>query len=65
MSALVSPDEQRLLYVGSSRAKDLLNIAMLEDVDSNDMADFIRELAPDRNVPKNKKGLKRLLDVTC
>lgn len=64
MSLLTKPDYKRLLYVGSSRAKKLLNIAMLEDVDSSSMGDFIRDLAPDRNVPKNKKGLKRLLNIS-
>lgn len=64
MSSLASPENRRLLYVGSSRAKSLLNIAMLEDVESGDMGDFIRSLAPGRNVPKNKKGLKRLLNIS-
>lgn len=64
MSSIASPENRRLLYVGSSRAKSLLNIAMLEDVESGDTGDFIRSLAPGRNVPKNKKGLKRLLNIS-
>ena len=64
MSALMNEDNRRLLYVGSSRAKNVLNIAMLEDIEENDMGDFLRSIAPNRNVPKNKKGLKRLLNVT-
>lgn len=64
MSALAYPENRRLLYVGSSRAKNLLNIAMLEDIEKGDMGDFLRAIAPGRNVPKNKKGLKRLLSVT-
>lgn len=64
MSALADAGNRRLLYVGSSRARSLLNIAMLEDVDSGDIGDFIRAIAPGRNVPKNKKGLKRLLNIS-
>lgn len=64
MSALIFPENRRLLYVGTSRAKNLLNIAMLEDVENSDMGDFLRNIAPGRNIPKNKKGLKRLLNVT-
>lgn len=64
MSSLAMPENRRLLYVGSSRAKNLLNIAMYEDVESEDMGHFIRSLGPGRNVPKNKKGLKRLLNVS-
>ena len=64
MSALTVPENRRLLYTGSSRAKNLLNIAMLEDIDTNDYGDYLRSIAPGRNVPKNKKGLKRLLNVS-
>lgn len=63
MSGLISNEQKKLLYVGSSRAKSFLNIAMKEDVNTNDMGDYMRNLAPERNVPKNKKGLKRLLNV--
>ncbi len=63
LSALISQEQKKLLYVGCSRAKSLLNIAMKEDVATSDMGDYIRNLAPNRNVPKNKKGLKRLLNV--
>ena len=64
MTSLMIPGNRRLLYVGTSRAKNLLNIAMLEDVESDKMGDFLRSIAPQRNVPKNKKGLKRLLNIT-
>lgn len=64
MLSLTVAENRRLLYVGSSRAKSLLNIAMLEDVEKNAMGDYIRSLAPERNIPKNKKGLKRLLNIS-
>lgn len=64
LSTLSLPENRRLLYVGASRAKNLLNIALLEDVESGDMGELMRRLAPGRNVPKNKKGLKRLLNIT-
>lgn len=63
MSALTDPENRRLLYTGSSRAKSLLNIAMLEDIETSGYGDYLRSVAPGRNVPKNKKGLKRLLNV--
>ena len=64
MSALKNPENRRLLYTGSSRAKNLLNIAMLEDIEIGEYGDYLRNIAPGRNVPKNKKGLKRVLNVT-
>ena len=64
MSALVQPENRRLLYTGTSRAKNLLNIAMLEDVKAGDYGDYLRTIALGRNVPKNKKGLKRLFNIT-
>ena len=64
MSALMNPEDRRLLYTGSSRAKNLLNIAMLEDIETGDYGDYLRSIAPGRNVPKNKKGLKRILNIT-
>ena len=64
LSGLAFPEYRRLLYVGSSRAKNLLKIAMLEDVETGDMGTLVREIAPGRNVPKNKRGLKRLLNMT-
>ena len=64
MSALVNPENRRLLYTGTSRAKNLLNIAMLEDVETGEYGDYLRTIAPGRNVPKNKKGLKRLLNIS-
>lgn len=63
LSSLAKPENRRLLYVGSSRAKNLLGIAMLEDVERQDFGSLIRAIAPDRNVPKNKKGLKRLFQM--
>ena len=64
MSALTDAEDRRLLYTGFSRAKNLLNIAMLEDIETDDYGDYLRSIAPGRNVPKNKKGLKRLLNVS-
>lgn len=64
MSALTNPENRRLLYTGASRAKNLLYIAMLEDVELSDYGDYLRNIAPGRNLPKNKKGFKRLLHVT-
>lgn len=63
MLAMLNEENKRLLYVGSSRARNILNIAMIEDIDNSDMGDYLRSLAPDRNMPKNKKGFKRLLSV--
>lgn len=63
MSSLGNHESRRLLYVGASRAKHLLNIAMLDDVESSEMGDLMKTIAPGRNVPKNKRGLKRLLNI--
>lgn len=63
MSELSKPEIRRLVYVGCSRAKYLLSIATLEDLDSNEFGDFLRQMNPLRNVPKNKKGFSRLLNV--
>lgn len=52
---------KRLHYVGYSRAKNLLGISMLEDVERSGMGDLLGALAPGRNVPRSKRGLKRLL----
>lgn len=64
MSAFISYENRRLLYVGASRAKNLLNIALLEDIKSNEMGNFLQIIAPDRHIPNNKKGLKRLWNIT-
>lgn len=64
LSSLAQPESRRLLYVGSSRAKNLLYIALLDDVDSSEMDDLMKSIAPGRSVPKNKKGLKRLLNIS-
>lgn len=64
ISSLISKESRRLLYVGASRAKHILNIAMIEDVEIADMKNIIETFAPDRNIPKNKNGLKRLLNIS-
>ena len=63
ISSLILEESRRLLYVGASRAKYILNIAMVEDVKSDDMKNIIENFAPNRNIPKNKNGLKRLLKM--
>lgn len=63
LTSLTNPEKQRLVYVGCSRAKHLLKIAILEDLDSENFGDCLRKINPTRNVPKNKKGLGRLLNV--
>ncbi len=63
ISALAYPENQRLVYVGCSRAKHLLKIAILEDIDREDYGNYLRKINSKRNVPKNKKGLGRLLNV--
>lgn len=60
---LIKPENKRLLYVGSSRAKYFLEMACLEDVESSDMGEYLRNLNEHRNVPKNKKGFGRLLNL--
>ena len=52
-----------MFYVGASRAKNYLEIAMIQDIDDSDMGDYIRCLNPNRVLPKNQKGLKRLFSV--
>ena len=64
LSSLAQPESRRLLYVGSSRAKNLLYIALLDDVDSSEMDDLMKSIAPGRSVKKKKKGLKRLLNIS-
>lgn len=63
MLSLRNAEVRRLLYVGASRAKNLLHIAMLEDAGRADMATVINGIASGRSVPKNKRGLKRLLKI--
>lgn len=64
LSSLKFPEQQRLMYVGCSRAKNMLNIAMIDDTnDLHDMGTILKAINPNRNMPKNKKGLKRLLNV--
>ena len=64
MLALKDLENRRLLYTGSSRAKNYLRLAFLEDIESDDYGNYLRTIAPDRSVPKNKKGLKRLLNIS-
>ena len=59
--SLTKEEYRRLLYVGSSRARHLLGIAMLEDADGDDMAGVIAGINPDSAAPRNRRGLKRLL----
>ena len=63
MIGLKSDEDKRLLYVGASRAKNYLEIAMNQDVSDSDIGEYIRALNPNRVLPKNKKGLKRLFNV--
>ena len=63
MIGLKADEYKRLIYVGASRAKNYLEIAMIQDIDEDDMGDYIRCLNPNRILPKNKKGLKRLFSV--
>lgn len=64
MAGLMEAENRRLLYTGTSRARNLLNIAMLEDVSQGEYGDYLRTIAPGRSVPKNKKGLKRVLNMS-
>ena len=63
MIGLKSDADRRILYVGASRAKNYLEIAMIQDIADVDMGDYVRCLNPNRVLPKNKKGLKRLFSV--
>jgi len=63
MKALLQKEHRRLLYVGASRARSVLSIAMLEDVPSEEMGSYIHSLSPERTIPRNKRGIKRLFGV--
>ena len=63
MIGLKADEYKRLIYVGASRARNYLEIAMIQDIADVDMGDYIRCLNPNRVLPKNKKGLKRLFSV--
>ena len=63
MIGLKADEYTRLIYVGASRAKNYLEIAMIQDIDEDDMGDYIKCLNPNRVLPKNNKGLKRLFNV--
>lgn len=54
---LVYPENKRLVYVGSSRAKYFLEIAFLEDVENNELGDYLNKLNEHRNVPKIERDL--------
>lgn len=64
MLSLRKAGSRRLLYVGASRAKVLLQIAMLEDAHSDDITSVIKGINPDSGAPKNKRGLKKLLRLS-
>lgn len=63
MIGLKSEEDRRLLYVGVSRAKNYLEIAMNQDIADSELGDYLHALNPNRSLPRNKKGLKRLLNV--
>lgn len=63
MLELRKAENRRLLYVGSSRARHLLAVAMLEDASRDDIAQIMAGINPDSGAPKNKRGLKRLLKM--
>ena len=54
---------KRLLYVGCSRARYILELAILEDIMASEYSNCLRAIDPSRNVPKNRKGLERLFNV--
>lgn len=64
ISALTTPEKQRLTYVGCSRAKHLLHLAITNDTGQNDIGYCLKQINPTRNVPKNIKGLGRLLNIS-
>lgn len=45
------------------RAKNYLEIAMNQDIADSELGDYLHALNPNRSLPRNKKGLKRLLNV--
>ncbi|HCS74061.1 MAG TPA: hypothetical protein DIW17_09315 [Clostridiales bacterium] len=61
--SLINPEKQRLVYIGCSRAKHLLKLAIYEDIRKDEYGDCLRRINSERNVPKNQKGLGRLLNV--
>lgn len=63
IKSLTDSEKQRLAYVGCSRARHLLKIAIMNDTDQKAFGDCLRKINTSRNVPKNKKGLGRLLNV--
>jgi DNA helicase IV len=63
LKSFASSDKRRLAYVACSRARHILRIAALNDVDSSAFGDLLNFINPDRHVPNNKKGLARLLNV--
>ena len=64
ISDLMVPEKQRLLYAGASRAKNMLGIAMYDDLDEDEMREFLHKIDPNFNVPRSKEGLKQLLNVS-
>lgn len=63
VTALTQPEKRRIAYVGCSRAKHFLKIAVLDNTDAHEFGDCLRQINSSRNVPKNKKGLIRLLNL--
>lgn len=63
INSLTIHEKQRLIYVGCSRAKHLLEITIVDDTDQKNIGECLRKINPSRNVPKNKKGLGRLLNI--
>lgn len=63
MRTMMDPEMKKLIYVGSSRAKYLLTLAINEDLDQNEIGEYLKETNIKRNVPKNKKGFGRLFHL--
>ncbi|NBG87679.1 nuclease-related domain-containing DEAD/DEAH box helicase [Isachenkonia alkalipeptolytica] len=63
LKKLLDQEKRRLLYVGASRAKHLLEVSLIEDIDARSYGEYLSELDNSRNVPRNRKGLARLLNA--
>ena len=55
MIGLKSEEDRRLLYVGVSRAKNYLEIAMNQDIADSELGDYLHALNPNRSLPRKKK----------
>ncbi len=60
ITKLFDLENKKLAYVGCSRAKHLLALAIMKE---ENYGSFLKDLNPIRNVPKNEKGLERLLNL--